>query len=110
MGKFIEHFKAAAVASEVKDGDSVVQALTVGRQLGYAGYLSMDLLTVPDAIGAWKSVKAKEWGLQAYRFWAAGLGCSVLNGIYGLSKLREREAGLNKEDGESAVQRKLISK
>jgi peroxin-11B len=42
----LEHFKAAAVAADKKDIDPVLKFLAVGRQLGYAGYLSLDNLCV----------------------------------------------------------------
>jgi peroxin-11B len=46
LGKFIEHFKAAAQAADAKSTDPIVKYLAVSRQLGYAGYLSLDNLTV----------------------------------------------------------------
>jgi peroxin-11B len=110
VGKNVEHLKAAALAADANGGDSVVRALSVGRQLGYAGYLTMDLLTVPDALGAWKTTRAKRWGREAYRCWAAGLACSVLTGLYGLYRLREREGRVSKEDGEGVVESKRLQR
>jgi peroxin-11B len=46
VGKFIEHFKAAATAADAKVIDHVLRYLSVARQLGYAGYLALDSLTV----------------------------------------------------------------
>jgi hypothetical protein len=46
VGKFIEHFKAAATAADAKVIDPVLRYLSVARQLGYAGYLALDSLTV----------------------------------------------------------------
>lgn len=46
LGKFVEHFKAAAVAADAKGSDAVLKYCTIGRQLGYAGYMAMDNLTV----------------------------------------------------------------
>jgi peroxin-11B len=67
VGKNIEHFKAAAVALQspvtkvfishgfladcqvsyvpANASEDVLRYLAVGRQLGYAGYLSLDILT-----------------------------------------------------------------
>jgi len=42
VGKFVEHFKAAAVASDAKSLDPVLRYTAVGRQLGYAGYMLLD--------------------------------------------------------------------
>ena len=46
VGKFVEHFRAAAEASDAKGTDPVLKYCAVGRQLGYAGYLLLDNLTV----------------------------------------------------------------
>lgn len=46
FGKFVEHFKAAAVAADAKAMDPVLRYFAVGRQLGYAGYLTLDSITV----------------------------------------------------------------
>ena len=45
MGKNVEHFKAAAVAADQKGGDRVLRYCAVGRQLGYAAYLTLDMGT-----------------------------------------------------------------
>lgn len=42
FGKFVEHFKAAAIAMDAKGMDPVLRYAAIGRQLGYAGYLSLD--------------------------------------------------------------------
>ena len=42
VGKFVEHFKAAAVASDAKSTDPVLRFTAVGRQLGYAFYMLFD--------------------------------------------------------------------
>ena len=41
----MEHFKAAAVAADSKNMDPVLKYCAVGRQLGYAMYLSLDAVT-----------------------------------------------------------------
>lgn len=40
----MEHFKAAAVAADTK-GDAVLRYCAVGRQLGYAAYLTLDMVS-----------------------------------------------------------------
>lgn len=42
VGKFVEHFRAAAVASDAKSMDPVIRFTTIGRQLGYAFYMLLD--------------------------------------------------------------------
>jgi hypothetical protein len=46
LGKFVEHFKAAAVAADAKGTDPVLKLLAITRQLGYAGYLTLDNLVI----------------------------------------------------------------
>lgn len=50
LGKNVEHFKAAAVAADSKSMDPVLKYCAVGRQLGYAMYLSLDAVTYVSAI------------------------------------------------------------
>lgn len=45
LGKNVEHFKAAAVTADSKDGDPILKYCAIGRQLGYAAYLSLDAIT-----------------------------------------------------------------
>ncbi|KAI4871033.1 peroxisomal biogenesis factor 11 [Hypoxylon rubiginosum] len=112
VGKNVEHFKAAAVAadsSKVGLPDPVLRYAAVGRQLGYAGYLTLDLATVPDALGVRKWEGAKRAQREAYRFWAVGILCSVVAQAYTLYRLREREAKVDKKEGEGVVESKRIA-
>lgn len=109
IGKNVEHFKAAAAASDAKTLDPVLRYAAVGRQLGYAGYLSFDAATVLDAVGAVKSPRAKTYQREAYRFWAFGLAFSILAQSYTLYRLRQREAKVDKKEGEGVVESKRIS-
>ena len=46
-GKFVEHFKLAAIAADAKTSvDPVLKFCAVGRQVGYGVYLALDTLTV----------------------------------------------------------------
>jgi len=45
VGKNVEHLKAAAVAADSKGMDPVLKYCAVGRQLGYATYLTLDTVT-----------------------------------------------------------------
>lgn len=109
FGKNIEHFKAAATAADAKVMDPVLRYATVGRQLGYAGYLSLDAGTVLDAAGIRKWEGAKRLQTEAYRFWAMGLACSVVSQVYTLYRLKQREAKVDKKDGEGVVESKRIT-
>lgn len=108
-GKNIEHFKAAAAASDAKATDPVLRYTAVGRQLGYAGYLTLDLATLLDATGIRKSPSAKRFQQEAFRFWAMGLACSVVAQTYTLYQLRQREARVDRKEGEGVVESKRIA-
>ncbi|KAL0261439.1 Peroxisomal membrane protein PMP27 [Diplodia seriata] len=110
LGKFVEHLKAAAVAADSKGSDAVVKYLTVGRQLGYAGYMALDNATVPDLVGFRKSANIKKIGEQASRAWATGLLFSVVAGVYTLAQLRKRSAAVDEKEAESVVEKKKIQK
>ena len=44
IGKNVEHLKAAAVALDAKGMDPILKYCAVGRQLGYAGYMTFDTI------------------------------------------------------------------
>lgn len=111
IGKFLEHLKAAAIALDNKGPvDPVLRYLAVGRQLGYAGYLTLDAVTVIDAIGIRKLASAKRLQDAAYRSWAAGLIFSTVAGIYTLVRLQEKEKTIDRKEGEGVVEAKKIEK
>lgn len=112
VGKNVEHLKAAAAAADAKTAaasDPVLRYTSVGRQLGYAGYLTCDALTVLDAAGVRKWSKAKRFQQEAYRFWAIGIIFSIVGQLYTLHTLRQREAKVDKKEGEGVVEAKRIS-
>ncbi|KAI8223787.1 Peroxisomal membrane protein PMP30A [Colletotrichum sp. SAR 10_99] len=109
VGKNVEHFKAAAIASDAKTMDPVLRYAAVGRQLGYAGYLTFDAATVLDAAGIRKWEGAKKLQKEAYRCWAIGLICSVVAQSYTLYRLQQREAKVDKKEGEGVVEAKRIA-
>ncbi|KAJ5225583.1 Peroxisomal biogenesis factor 11 [Penicillium chermesinum] len=111
FGKFLEHLKAASVALDNKAPiDPVLRYLAVGRQLGYAGYLTVDAITVVDAVGYRKLESVKRLQETAYRSWFAGLAFSAAAGIYSLYQLQQREKSLDLKEGEGVVEAKKIEK
>jgi len=110
LGKNIEHFKSAAVAADAKNLDPVIKYCSVGRQLGYAGYLSLDAITFLDATGIRKSPSAKRLQQEAYRCWMIGLLFSAVSGAYSLYNLRQQSSRIDKKDGEGVVASKRIEK
>jgi peroxin-11B len=88
----------------------VVKYCAVGRQLGYAGYLSLDAITFLDAANIRKSPNTKRLQQEAYRCWMIGLLFSAVSGAYSLYSLRQQQARIDKKDGEGAIATKRIEK
>lgn len=116
VGKFVEHFKAAAelydASAKIRanGGDQVLQYLQIFRQLGYGLYLTFDMLTVPDAAGIQKSTSAKNLQQQAYKAWLFGLLASAIAGFYSHYQLIQRAKTINEKDGEGKVEMKKIER
>jgi len=110
LGKNIEHFKAAAVTADANNLDPIIKYCAVGRQLGYAGYLTLDAATFLDVAGIRKSTSTKRLQQEAYRFWMFGLLFSAVSGAYSLWNLRQQQARIDKKDGEGVVASKRIEK
>ncbi|OAX83588.1 hypothetical protein ACJ72_02053 [Emergomyces africanus] len=114
FGKNVEHFKAAAALLDSRSptavADPVLKYLGIGRQLGYAIYLSFDMVSYLDSAGIRKMASVNKMQGRALRAWMAGLVCSALSGVYSLWMLKEREKAVNKKDGESVVEGKKIQK
>lgn len=88
----------------------MLRYLATGRQLGYAGYLTLDTVTVVDVIGVRKLDSAKRLQDSAYRCWMSGLLCSVVAGVYTLYRLGEKEKSIDRKEGDGAVEAKKIEK
>ncbi|EXJ89379.1 hypothetical protein A1O3_02446 [Capronia epimyces CBS 606.96] len=114
VGKFVEHLRAASeiydAAVKSGNGDKITQYLQTLRQIGYAGYLFLDTLTVLDAIGVKKHPKAKSIQTSAYRFWLTGLVASALAGFYNTYKLRQRAKTVDEKDAEAKVEKVKIAR
>lgn len=114
VGKFIEHIRAGSeiydAAVKAGSGDKVTQYLQVLRQVGYAGYLLCDTMTLLDAMGVKKDPRAKSIQATAYRFWFTGLMASALAGVYNTYKLRERAKAVDEKDAEAKVDKVKIAR
>lgn len=93
-----------------KTGDAVVNYFNAGRQLGYAGYLTLDSMVFLDSSGIYKFESSKTLQRQAFRFWLFGLAMSAMNGLYKLRKLKEREEKVKKTEAEGKVEGETIVK
>ncbi|KXS94168.1 hypothetical protein AC579_604 [Pseudocercospora musae] len=111
LGKFVEHFKAAAVAADSKSMDPVLKYLAVGRQLGYAVYLSLDALTYFDQTGIYKLSNGARLQKEAYRAWFAGLACNIVAGLYTLYNLQAiAQKRKDSTDAEKKVEEKTLER
>ncbi|KAL8730130.1 MAG: hypothetical protein Q9181_004768 [Wetmoreana brouardii] len=111
LGKNVEHFKAAAAAmDDTKARDEFLRYCAVGRQLGYATYLTLDMATYLDAAGIRKFDSAKRLQKEAYRAWFVGLLFNTAAGLYTLWGLRQREQEVDRADGEGVVESKKIER
>ena len=118
VGKFVEHFKAAAVASDAKALDPVLRATAVGRQLGYAFYMLLDSACVLDAVGIRKFGAAGRLGREGYRAWFTGISFSIASGVYALYNLQLQQQqqmqtqvkGGEGEDAEKVLQAKKVAR
>lgn len=91
-------------------GDKIVQYLQTLRQLGYAGYMIFDTLTVLDAMGVKKYEGAKRLQATAYRFWFTGLTASALAGIYSLYQLNQRTKQIDEKDPDGKMEKVKVAK
>ncbi|CAK9440067.1 uncharacterized protein LODBEIA_P41670 [Lodderomyces beijingensis] len=99
--KPISHLQAAAKAFDNKLMDPVLQATTVIRNLGYAGYLTIDAFLFGKMLGIVDKSRFPEAAKYASRFWLLGLVAGVVNSlriIYTLSSYEQ-----NPEDEKSAT-------
>ncbi|KAI9723836.1 MAG: Peroxisomal membrane protein PMP27 [Chrysothrix sp. TS-e1954] len=114
LGKFVEHFKAAAQAWDAKNTsmDPFLRYCAIGRQLGYAGYMSCDNLHFLHVTGIrqMEAGRAKKLLEAAYRCWFAGLACNSVAGMYQLYRLRERRKKVDMKDGEGVVDAKRLER
>lgn len=114
IGKFVEHIRAGSelydAAMRRGTGDKIVQYLQTLRQIGYAGYMFFDTMTILDAMGVRKYEKAKRVQASAYRCWFLGLLASTLAGIYSLYALNQRTTQIDEKDADGKVERVKMAK
>jgi len=88
VGKPLEHIQAATNSFGLPD--EMLKATAIGRQLGYAGYLTLDMLVWVQKSGFYKFKNIKTINENAQRFWLVGIAFSIISGIYKLRKVHLR--------------------
>ncbi|KAG0292122.1 Peroxisomal membrane protein PMP27 [Linnemannia gamsii] len=79
FGKPVEHIENAVKATSVKD--EFIRFATIGKQLAYAGYLTLDGIIFIDGSGAYKFKNIKKYSELASRFWLAGIVFGFIGGF-----------------------------
>ncbi|POS82367.1 putative peroxisomal membrane protein PMP27 [Erysiphe pulchra] len=110
IGKNVEHFKAACLAADSKNLDAMSRFCAVGRQLGYAGYLSFDAAAYLDAAGIVKNSSIKRLQRESNKCWMCGLLFSTVSGLYSLYLLKQQESRIDRKNGEDVVASRRIQK
>lgn len=111
VGKFVEHFRAAAVASDAAALDPIIRLTSVGRQLGYALYMLLDSANILDATGIRKSAHGTRLLRSANHAWLSGISFSIAHGVYALYGLQARSRAVAASaDPEKVVEEKKLVK
>lgn len=93
--------------------DPVLKYLAVGRQLGYAFYMSFDALTYVHHAGIYKFEGALRLQREAFKAWLVGLLCNIAAGLYTLYNMKSEERGHTVSadaDAEKTVELKRLAK
>ncbi|CAN6672083.1 peroxisomal membrane protein PMP27 [Trichomonascus vanleenenianus] len=106
VGKPLGHFKLAAAACGNQTIDPILRLTTIGRQIGYMGYMALDTVMWVHMAKV-RPFTADRFGkIQriAYRFWMAGLLFGLVNSARKYQTARAQEIALSQEsekDGDS---------
>ncbi|GAA5841332.1 hypothetical protein JCM9279_000616 [Rhodotorula babjevae] len=108
IGKPLEHAQAAVKSLDIQD--SVLKLTTVGRQVGYAGYLVHDMLVWLHSakVYSFSPVTYKRIQLRAARLWMTGIACSIVCSVYKLYGLQQREAAVRRAFGGEKVDERKV--
>ncbi|KAG2732871.1 hypothetical protein G9P44_003861 [Scheffersomyces stipitis] len=85
--KPINHLQTAAKTYDNKLLDPVLQATTVIRNLGYAGYLTLDTVVWFKLLGLIDKKNYPNVGKWASRFWFIGLVAGIVNSLHIIKSL-----------------------
>ena len=86
--------------------DPILQFTTIIRNLGYAGYLTIDAIVFFKLLGIIDKKKYPNLGKYASRFWLLGLIAGLINSLRIIYSLNSYENDQNTQD-EKVKERKL---
>lgn len=102
--KPVEHLQAAVKATMAAE-NPIEQFTTIGRQLSYFGYLSLDMIVWLNAIKFLRLTpeKAKKVNQTSQRFWLTGIAFSIICGLSKTARLAQDIQKLKAGTSEKAV-------
>ncbi|POY74121.1 hypothetical protein BMF94_2933 [Rhodotorula taiwanensis] len=113
VGKPFEHLQAAVKGLDLTD--PVLKFTTVGRQLGYAGYLINDTLVWLHTakVRPFSAPTIATIQQRAARLWFTGIAFSLVSSLYKLYGLQQRQQAVSRaqglsEKGEKSADLRLI--
>uniref|UniRef100_A0A0L0NNZ3 Peroxisomal biogenesis factor 11 n=1 Tax=Candidozyma auris TaxID=498019 RepID=A0A0L0NNZ3_CANAR len=105
--KPLNHLQAASKAYDNKLMDSVLLTTTVIRNLGYAGYLTLDGFIFIKMLGLVDKKRFATFPLWASRFWLIGLIAGVINSLRLIKINGAKLASADEKDDEKAIRQKI---
>ncbi|KII93248.1 hypothetical protein PLICRDRAFT_35437 [Plicaturopsis crispa FD-325 SS-3] len=96
LGKPLEHAQAALRATQASGLEAGEQITTIGRQLGYFGYLAYDAIVWANAVKfiTLKPETAQKVAKTSNRFWFAGVLFSITHGLLKAGRLANETKAL----------------
>ncbi|CAH6718984.1 peroxisomal membrane protein PMP27 [[Candida] jaroonii] len=113
--KPLHHLETASKTFDNKLMDPILQKTTVVRNLGYAGYLTIDAFIFLKMLGLVNKSKFSNASTWASRFWLLGLIAGVINSLrsykINITKLNNKDEKVDVEDVKGKIfkaKRKLV--
>ncbi|CAX41330.1 peroxisomal membrane protein, putative [Candida dubliniensis CD36] len=106
--KPINHLQLASKAYDNKLMDPILQFTTIIRNLGYAGYLTIDAIVFFKLLGIIDKKKYPNLGKYASRFWLIGLISGLINSLRIIYSLNSYENNIEKQGEEINEKEKQV--
>ena len=108
--KPLNHLETALKAYDNKLTDSVLKITTIIRNLGYAAYLSVDLVVWFKLLGVLDHKKAPNAALWALRFWLVGLVAGLVNDlrVWQINSTKLKTVGADEKTDIKEIEKKLF--
>ncbi|KAM9923399.1 hypothetical protein OXX59_005201 [Metschnikowia pulcherrima] len=107
--KPLNHLQAASQAYDNKLMDRVLSSSTVVRNLGYAGYLTLDTVTFFKMLGIVDKKKYSQVPIWSARCWLVGLAAGVVHSLRTYSINTAKLAHIDEKDAGAALEHKIFT-